>query len=108
MKKTILKISFILLISMLCAPAAYALEPFAEPATSIENEVEEIQITVSGGNTIHVKNAEGLVIEIYSITGAQVLSQRVDSSSKNYEISNLQKGCYIVKVGKLTRKVYIK
>lgn len=108
MKKSILKISFAIILSMSFAPIAVASEAFAEPATGIESEIEEIQISVSGGNTIHIKNAEGALIEVYSITGAQILSQRVDSNSKNFEISNLQKGCYIVKVGKLTRKVYIK
>lgn len=108
MKKSILKLSILSLLFLLCVPMVQAADAYAEPAANIESEMSEIQISVSGGNTIHVKNAEGFVVEVYSITGAQILAQRVDSNSKDYEVSNLQKGCYIVKVGKVTRKVYIK
>ncbi len=108
MKKSILIISILSLATMLNTTDAMASEMWAEPAAEIEQEMQEVQITVSGGNTITVKNAEGALIEIYSITGAQIVSQRVDSNCKLYEIQNLQKGCYIVKVGKMTKKVFIK
>ncbi len=108
MNKSILKISILSLLLAVNAPVMVASEKFPEPAADIENEINEVQITVSNGNIVYVKNAEGALIEVYSITGAQILSQRVESNCKSYEISNLQKGCYIVKVGKVTRKIFIK
>ena len=108
MKISLLKISILSLLLALSTSSMVASGMYPEPAAEIENEMNEVQITVSNGNIVHVKNAEGALIEVYSITGAQILSQRVDSNCKSYEISNLQKGCYIVKVGKVTRKIFIK
>lgn len=108
MKKSILKISFLSLLLALGAPAMMAAEMIPEPAADTEMEINEVQITVSNGNIVYVKNAEGALIQVYSITGAEIMAQRVESNCKSYEISNLQKGCYIIKVGKVTRKVFIK
>lgn len=110
MKKSILKYTLVTLLLALCSPAMaadYSADAFAEP-DAVESEMNEVQIVVHGGNTVQVKNAEGQIIEVYSITGAQVMAVKVDSSSKVYEITTLQKGCYIVKVGKVTRKIFIK
>ena len=111
MKKSLLKSTFITLLLALCSPLAmaadFSADAFAEP-DAVESEMNEVQIIVHGGNTVQVKNAEGQIIEVYSITGAQVMAVKVDSSSKMYEITTLQKGCYIVKVGKVTRKIFIK
>ena len=41
------------------------------------------------------------------IVGVCVLDIRVDNNDKYYDL-NLPKGCYIVKVGKVVRKIYIK
>jgi hypothetical protein len=108
MKKSLLKITVLSLLLALHSPILVASEMYPEPVAEIENEINEVQITVSNGNIVYVKNAEGALIEVYNITGAQILSQRVESNCKIYEISNLQKGCYIVKVGKVTRKIFIK
>lgn len=108
MKKSILKISFLSLLLALGTPAMMAAEMIPEPAADTEMEINEVQITVSNGNIVYVKNAEGALIQVYSITGAEIMAQRVESNCKSYEISNLQKGCYIIKVGKVTRKVFIK
>ena len=110
MKKSILKytlVTLLLALSPIAMAADYSADAFAEP-DAIEGEMNEVQIIVHGGNTVQVKNAEGQIIEVYSITGAQVMAVKVDSSSKVYEITTLQKGCYIVKVGKVTRKIFIK
>ena len=72
----------------------------------IEMEQNQIAIAVSGSN-LRVKNAEGLVMEIFSLTGEKVYTQRIDSSSKSFDLGNLQRGYYIVKIGKFTRKIYL-
>lgn len=74
--------------------------------SQIEME-QQITVTVSDAN-LRVKNAEGLVIEIFSLTGEKVYSQRIESASKSIELSHLQRGFYIVKIGKYTRKIYIR
>lgn len=71
-------------------------------------EMEQNQVTISvSGSSIRVKNADGQTLEIYSLTGEKVYTQVIDSASKSFELSQLQRGYYIVKVGKFTRKVYL-
>lgn len=85
--------------------------PMAMSAQDVQhNQIEmeqQITVTVSDAN-LRVKNAEGLVIEIFSLTGEKVYSQRIESASKSIELSHLQRGFYIVKIGKYTRKIYIR
>ncbi|MCH5175571.1 MAG: T9SS type A sorting domain-containing protein [Prevotellaceae bacterium] len=75
--------------------------------SQIETEQQQITVTVSDAN-LRVKNAEGLAIEIFSLTGEKVYSQRIESPSKSIELSHLQRGFYIVKIGKYTRKIYLR
>ena len=74
--------------------------------TQIENE--QLPVTVSVvGNTINVKNAQNLVMEVYDITGKKVAAIRIESNDKTYELS-FPRGCYIIKIGSMARKVYLK
>jgi hypothetical protein len=41
------------------------------------------------------------------VTGMKLMSVKIEGQDKKVEI-NLPKGCYIVKVGKVVRKIYIK
>jgi hypothetical protein len=103
----IFAVAFALTLSVGVASAAeFSNAP--EPTPTVENEMEQIQISVTNGSTVHIKNAEGELLEVYSITGEKVYTQRIDSPSKSYEFSNLPKGFYLVKAGKVTRKVYLK
>ena len=87
-------------------PATMLAETEEIQNSQIEMEQNQITITVSG-STIRVKNAEGQVLEVYSITGEKVYTQNIDSASKPFELGQLQHGFYIVKIGKFTRKVYL-
>ena len=74
--------------------------------TQIENE--QLPVTVSVvGNTINAKNAQNLVMEVYDITGTKVAAIRIESNDKTYELS-VPRGCYIIKIGSMARKVYLK
>jgi len=75
----------------------------------IESQVEmEQQVAISvNGTTLRVKNADGLTLEIFSLTGEKVLSQRIEGASRTIELGHLQRGYYIVKIGKFTRKFYL-
>lgn len=75
--------------------------------SQIELEQQQVTVVVSDAN-LRVKNAEGLAIEIFSLTGEKVFSQRIETSSKSIDLSHLQRGFYIVKVGKYTRKIYLR
>lgn len=59
-------------------------------------------------NLLVIENLpEDGVLEIYNIMGAKVYNRRVKAGTNQYPLS-LQKGYYIIKIGKLTRKIAIK
>ena len=66
-----------------------------------------VEVKAENGHLV-VKNAEGCVLEVFSITGEMKMAQKVDSPAASYDLSNLPKGIYLVKVGKTTFKVYLK
>lgn len=72
----------------------------------IENDFSQISIELKG-STLRVAGAAGEDLYIYNITGVRVLSLRVDGNDKSYNL-NLPKGCYIVKVGSVVRKISIR
>ncbi len=78
----------------------------AEPASDgIEMSVSGISLSIKDGN-VHIVGANGEVMEIFNLTGAKVTTVRIDSNDKTFAL-NLQKGCYLIKVGKIVRKISI-
>lgn len=71
----------------------------------IEAEMESISLSIQDG-IAHITNAEGKTLEIYNLTGVRVARIVIDSSDKRITL-NLNRGCYIMKVDKLVRKVTI-
>lgn len=79
----------------------------AAPAIEIvDAEFSQVSIIIEG-SSLRVTGATGLNLYVYNITGVRVLSVKVDGADKSYNL-NLQKGCYIVKVGNVVRKISIK
>ena len=78
-------------------------EVYAE--VSQMNDFTEITIAVEG-RQVKVQNAEGKFFEVYDITGKRVYYVQIDSAEKNLTL-NLHKGCYILRVGTVTRKIYL-
>ncbi len=76
------------------------------PEMELSEEIGTVQVSVSGTN-VRALNASGAVLEVYSITGVRVFCQKIESNDKTVSLSSLGKGCYIVKVGKLARKISI-
>lgn len=72
----------------------------------VDNDIVGITVTVSE-STLRVTGATGLSLSIYNVAGVHVQSFRVEGADRRYEL-NLPKGCYIVKVGKVVRKISIK
>jgi hypothetical protein len=93
---------------------AIALLSFALPTTikaetsleMIEQDIHNISISVYG-SVLRIEGANDEMLQIYNVTGVCVMSLRVDGQDKRYNI-NLPKGCYIVKVGKVVRKISIR
>ena len=67
---------------------------------------DQVTLTIDG-NVVYVNGAQGEVLEVVSLTGPQVAQYRIDSASQRVEL-NLAKGCYVLKVGKVVRKVSIR
>ncbi len=102
MLKNILSIAFAAALFMTCPLPVQA----GQSMEIIENDVQSVSISVSG-TVLHVSGANGQVLKVYNVTGVCLMSVRVDSQDKRYEL-NVPKGCYIVKVGKTVRKISIR
>ena len=72
----------------------------------IDQDIQATTISVNT-STVHVTGANGQTLEVYNIAGVRVMSIKVEGQDKRFEL-NLPKGCYIVKVGKVVRKISIK
>lgn len=74
-----------------------------EMSLEMITDFNEPALTVRG-NTVQIQNAQGNELEVYDITGKLVVAVAIDSNDKVVKL-NLRKGFYIVKVGKLTRRI---
>ena len=87
---------------LLCGAPTIAHGQSDEP----QMEVEAMSMNIQG-NRVHIINAEGKTLEIYNLTGLRVSVIRIDSNDKQIALT-LSRGCYILKVGKLVRKITIR
>jgi len=67
---------------------------------------DEPTISYSDG-ALNIVGAEGQTLEVISLTGKKVMTVSIDSPAQKIEL-NIPKGCYIVKVGKVVRKVSVR
>ena len=72
----------------------------------IETSIQTISITVNGNN-VRVSGTNGEDIEIFNLTGTKVTTIKTDTSGKTFS-ATLPKGCYLVKIGKVVRKISIR
>lgn len=56
--------------------------------------------------TVTIYGAQGQTLEVISITGKHIQRTRIDNNAQRIEL-NVAKGCYILKVGSVVRKVSI-
>ena len=71
----------------------------------IEAEMEAVTLTIQD-NKAHITNADGKTLEIYNLTRVRVARIRIEGNDRQIAL-NLTRGCYIMKVGKVVRKVTI-
>lgn len=112
MKKFLYGFLLICISGCVCLEKASAREP-ASPLYSTEwmndYQTDSNSLTLAiTGNTIHLQNATpGTSLEVYNVLGIKVLSVKIDASEKTF-VLNLSKGCYILKIENLVRKIALK
>lgn len=72
-----------------------------------ESEVSTVTISLVSSRTVRVFGAAGSTLEIYNLAGVKVRTYNVDSNDKTFEVA-LGRGCYMLKVGNVVRKISIK
>jgi len=97
----------VLISTILCLMAApiTATSLFLDPAPAAQVDGPFITISVEG-KTVIVTGAQGKVLQVISLTGNILESYNIESPNERVNL-NLTKGCYILKVDKVVRKVSI-
>ena len=104
-----LMVRFILLLTTIltlsfCAPATVcAASVYESGLLSIPES--DVTITYTQG-VLYINGGEGKVLEVVSLTGRRMLELQIDSPAQKVEL-NVPKGCYIVKVGSVVRKIAV-
>lgn len=73
----------------------------------IDVETPQPIITISE-SVLHVSGANGQMLHVYNIAGVRVLSIKIEGLDRRIDLGCLNKGCYIVKIGKTVRKISIR
>lgn len=74
----------------------------------VAEQIDERTPTISTeGNIVSIQGANGMTLEVVSMTGRAVASYKIEGPVQRIEL-NLPKGCYILKVGKVVRKVTVR
>lgn len=103
MTRRILSLTFAAMLTLAIPVSLYAMSN--KPALEQSSE-REITITVQQSSLL-VNNAQGQTLEVVSLTGNQVVKVKIESPSQRVEL-DVPKGCYIVKVGNVVRKIAIR
>ena len=104
MTRKLLKLTFAAVLTLTVPMSLWAVSE--EPG--IEQQVNDREITITvQQSTLLVNNAQGETLEVVSLTGNQLLKVKIESPSQRIEL-DIPKGCYIVKVGKVVRKIAIR
>ena len=101
----------LLYIAIVCTlgilPVSASEVDYPEISQMAVDQLEQPTITV-GESTVLIKNANQQVLEVFDLTGAKVATFKIDSDSKTISLGDMKKGCYILRVGKTVRKIYLK
>ena len=74
------------------------------PQTEVEANTPKM---VVGKGSVRILNAANQYLEVYNVTGVRVTFQRIENQDQTISFY-YTKGCYIFKIGKLVRKVYVR
>ena len=74
----------------------------------VAEQIDEQTPTISvDGNVVNVQGGNGMTLEVVSLTGRAVANYKIESPAQRIDL-NLPKGCYILKIGKVVRKVTVR
>lgn len=74
----------------------------------VAEQLDEMSPTITvDAKTVNIQGGSGLTLEVVSLTGRAVASYKIESPAQRIEL-NLPKGCYILKIGKVVRKVTVR
>ena len=73
----------------------------------MQDIVPETKITYADGRLIVENLPQDAVLEVYSIVGVKVYSQRIKSGTNEYYL-NLPKDYYIIRVGEMVKKIAVR
>lgn len=104
MTRQLLKLTFAATLALTVPMSLLAVS--TEPATEQQSNDREITIAVQQ-STLLVSNAQGETLQVVSLTGNKVMEVKIESPSQRIEL-DIPKGCYIVKVGKVVRKIALR
>ena len=96
----------ILLLLVACFLSIPGMSQPQEEKEGPKTELAATSIVVKGSKVI-VYNANGSPLEVFSLTGANVATIPIDDNEQTINLS-LKKGCYILKVNKVVRKISIR
>lgn len=77
-----------------------------EQPEEMETEMHEVSINIKG-DLIKVSGAQGQKLEIYNLAGVRVREVNIDSEEVTIRLTALH-GCYLLKVGKVVRKISVR
>ncbi len=105
MRRTLLLFAISLSFQM-TAPTSVSAAPIYEAGVIEFLQDSDISITYSQG-LLYVSGANGYKIEVISLTGKKVYEDSISGPAQKIEL-NIPKGCYIVKVGDVVRKISVR
>ena len=95
-----------ILAGLLTAAAPLAAQADEMEPGAVEQIDSQVGISVSG-QTACITGAQGETLEVVSLTGRLVMTAKIESPNQRVEL-NIPKGCYILKVGKVVRKIQVR
>ncbi len=105
MRRTLLLFATFLAL-LVTAPAIASAAPYYEAGVTEFSPESDISIVYSQG-VLHVVGANGCKLEIISLTGKILVEESISGPAQKIEL-NIPKGCYIVKVGDVVRKISVR
>lgn len=92
--------------SMMLSVPVFVKAAEAEMLQTEQTLDDDITISVNG-QWVTVTGAQGLTLEVVSLTGRQIKTIKIETPAQRIEL-NIPKGCYILKIGKVVRKVAVR
>ena len=103
-RKGLLILSFVAMMAFSLPSKAMNMFMDMGVAEQIDEQAPAISVD---GNVVNVQSASGMTLEVVSLTGRAVATYKIEGPAQRIEL-NLPKGCYILKVGKVVRKVTVR